>query len=562
MNVSDAAPDVPSQASVGGTRDSTSLRLRYAFMHFVDYIVVACYLAVAIGLGIVFSGRQSRSEFFTAGRSMGWLPVGLSVMATLFSSNSFVFYPSAAYASSLRIGLSLVSFTLMAPLVAWVFIPVYSRLNCATAYQYLELRFGLAVRCLASGLFVLLRIGWMASATYSASLVIAGLANLDQRMVIVLLGAVSIAYTILGGLRAVMWTDVLQFGVFTSTILIALLLAFPREAGAPSLVINSYLAHRDTALFDFTPSMTLTYGSWAILIGVFLEALSAYGADQVAVQRYLSARTEKTSQFGLYVSILGMWLVVPALLLIGVGLYGHYGAHPQELSVLLTDPASRDQLLDLSGRPEEVAQLMTRNNLQDQVLPLFVRTHFPIGGQGLFLAALMAAIMSSIDSGIHSVTTAVVVDFRDRLCPGWKPADDAGDVLTIRALTVLIGVIAVGLAMFVGPLGDVFTIGKMMTAAFGGPLLAVFLLAFFSPRSTCPGVFFGTLISAGATLALMFLQRGWFAVWFWPIGFGLAMVLTWGLSLFPWGRSPNALMTYRSIMRDTAAGGGGSAADG
>ena len=110
----------------------------------------------------------------------------------------------------------------MAPVVIWVFIPVYSRLKCKTAYEYLEQRFHVSVRCLASGLFILLRIGWMASATYAAAVAIATISGVDQYVVIVSLGTVAIFYTMLGGLRAVMWTDVLQFFIFAGTIIFAL----------------------------------------------------------------------------------------------------------------------------------------------------------------------------------------------------------------------------------------------------------------------------------------------------------------------------------------------------
>ncbi|MCA8998231.1 MAG: sodium/solute symporter [Planctomycetaceae bacterium] len=527
-------------------------------MHLLDYIVIAAYLGVTIWLGILFSRGQSRNEFFNAGRSMSWLPVGLSVMATLFSSNSFVFYPSAAYSSSLRIGLSLVAFSLAVPIVAWFFVPVYTRLDCQTAYEYLERRFGLPVRCLASGLFVFLRIGWMASATYAASLVVASMADVPQPAVILVLGVVSIAYTILGGLRAVMWTDVLQFFIFAGTIVIALVLVFSFDspvardgAGGP---LTRYFAAREHVLFDFTRSMTLTYGSWAILIGVFLEALSAYGADQVAVQRYLSASSEQVSQRGLFVNLAGTWLVVPSLLCIGAGLFIFYGDHPEELTPLFQDDAAIQELASAEN-PEAVARLVTSQNHQDKILPQFVKTHFPWGGKGLFLAALMAAIMSSIDSGIHSVTTALVVDFRDRLRPNWKPQSDRQDVFQIRLLTVTIGILSVGLALFVGPLGDVFTIGKMMTAAFGGPLLAVFLLAFFSPRSTMFGVFGGTLASAAITLALMVQHPEWFAVWFWPIGFGMAMLLSWGLSLLPIGKAHPEPLTWKRVVHDVGENG-------
>ena len=267
-------------------------------MHPFDIVAIAVYLLLMLGLGIAFGRNQSRREFFVAGGTMGWLPVGLSVMATLFSSNSFVFYPSAAFGNSLRIGASLVAFALMTPVVIWVFVPVYARLKVETAYEYLELRFHVSVRTLASGLFVLLRIGWMASATYAASVVVSSVMGVSQTAVIVALGVVSVGYTMLGGLRAVMWTDVIQFFVFAVTIMITLGLIMSLTESGPSEIIRTYFDGREGLIVDFSPSMVLPYGTWVILIGVFLEAVSAFGVDQVAVQRFISARSERTAQWG------------------------------------------------------------------------------------------------------------------------------------------------------------------------------------------------------------------------------------------------------------------------
>ncbi len=498
-------------------------------MHPLDYLTVAVYLLGILSLGFYFGRNQSRREFFAAGGSMGWLTVGLSVMATLFSSNSFVFYPSAAFGDSLRIGLSLVAFLLMTPVVIWVFVPVYARLKVETAYEYLEQRFHVAVRTMASGLFVLLRIGWMASATYAASVVVSKVAGIDQTAVIVGLGVVAIGYTMLGGLRAVMWTDVIQFFVFALTILVTLGLILAKSESSAGDIVRTYFEGRKGLIVDFELSMTLKFGSWALIVGIFLEGLSAFGADQVAVQRYISARDERTSQIGAAINLVGMWIVIPGLLMIGVGLYAYFTQNPAKLGT--------------GTLPEILAQ---NPKIADQAMPQFVRLHFPPGLAGLFLAALMAAIMSSIDSGIHSVTTALVVDFRDRLFPHLKPADDRRDVRLIRILVLAIGALSVTLACFVGDLGNVFDIGKKLTAAFGGPLLAVFILAFFSPRTTWMGVLIGASVSAMVTLLLMDLFPDWFSVWYWPIGFGLAMVLSYGLSLF---QSPiPEPLTYSRVM--------------
>lgn len=512
-------------------------------MHILDYAVILTYLLVSVGLGIYFGRNQSRKEFFAAGKSMGWLPVGLSVMATLFSSNSFVMYPSIAYGSGLRICLFLVAISLMAPLILWVFIPVYARLNCQTAYEYLERRFHVSVRSLASGLFILLRIGWMASATFAASVVLANVMQVSQVSVIVVLGIVSIFYTMLGGLRAVMWTDVIQFFIFTLTILLTLGLIFGQTELGVSGVISTYFEGRSNLLVDFTPSMTLEYGSWAVLIGLFLEALSAFGADQVAVQRYIAARSERTSQIGFMINVIGMWTVVPGLLAVGMGLYAHYHQFPEEMvSVLATELNGElpDWRTNTTGEekgmsvpeyyqsyPKYVAEDIRALKLQDQALPQYVRLHFPPGIVGLFLVALMAAVMSSIDSGIHSVTTALMVDFRDRHFAHWKPESNKIEVLQDRALVVLIGILSVVLACNVGEMGDVFAIGKKVTAGFGGPLLALFILALFFKRSTTTGVMVGTLAGAVITIYLMYDASDWFSVWFWPIGFGLTM----GISL-------------------------------
>lgn len=500
-------------------------------MHPLDIATIVGYLLLILGFGVVFGRNQSRREFFVAGGSMGWFAVGLSVMATLFSSNSFVFYPSAALGDSLRIGLSLVAFSLMTPVVVWVFIPVYARLKVETAYEYLELRFHVSIRALASGLFVLLRIGWMASATYAASLVVSSVAGVPQTAVIIGLGVVSIGYTMMGGLRAVMWTDVVQFFVFATTILVTLALILTEGHLQISDVIRTYFDGRDGLIVDFEPSMTLKYGSWAILIGVFLEGLSAFGADQVAVQRYLAARSERTSQIGAVLNLAAMWIVLPGLLCIGVGLFAYFTQQPAELG-----SGSLSEIL--AGDPK----------VADRAMPEFVRLHFPPGLGGLFLAALMAAIMSSIDSGIHSVTTALIVDFRDRLFPSWRPEDEQSELRAIRILVVVIGVLAVTLACFVGPLGNVFDIGKKLTAAFGGPLLAIFLLAFFSRRATWTGVLLSVVISTVMTLWLMYSQENWFSVWYWPIGFGTALVLGY---VFSFAQRPvDSQFTWFQIMKE------------
>lgn len=543
--------------------------------HTLDYVIVLGYLAISLGLGFAMRRQANRDEFLTAGRSMGRITVGLSVMATLFSANSFVMYPSAAYGNSLRILMALVAFWAMGPIVIWVFIPVYSKLKCDTAYEYLELRFNLPVRCLASTLFILLRVAWMAAATFAASVAISGISGINQYVITIGLGAVAIGYTMLGGLRAVMWTDVLQFFVFFGTILFATGLLIQTSEGGASQIAETYFAGRDNLLFDFSLDPTFRFGTIAILIGSFLEGLSAFGADQVAVQRYIAARDVRTSQSGFFINLLGMLVVIPGLLAIGAGLFSYFKQHPEDMTPVLIaqlkegddakvvalrteferlwkqespDRASAGDSPTATPSPDAMTSMIQQHyqsnpdklhadivalGLNDQAMPQFVRLRFPPGVLGLLVAALMAATMSSIDSGIHSVTTALVVDFRDRLLPDLRPSTDAGEMFVARLLVIVIGVLAITLACFVGQLGDVFAVAKKTVGAFAAPLLAVFILGLFVRRATPFGVFYGTWLGAAFTLIVMYHFDDWFSMWFFPVGFCGSFGLSLFLSLLP-----------------------------
>ena len=524
----------------------------------LDLIVVGGYLLLSLGLGLALGRQSNRDEFLTAGGSMGRMTVGLSVMATLFSANSFVMYPSTAYGDSLRIMLASVAFLSTTPLVIWVFIPVYSKLKCATAYEYLEQRFHVSVRCLASSLFVVLRIAWMAAATFAASVAISGISGLNQYLVIIGLGVVAIIYTMFGGLRAVMWTDVIQFFVFVGTILFAAVLLVSGTEGGASQIVETYFSDRERMVFDFRLDPTIRFGTFAILIGSFLEGLSAYGADQVAVQRYISARDARTSQTGFLISQAASLIVMPGLLAIGMGLFSYFHHNPDMLSDVAIDEFSnaenakvqvvRQRLSDAGAgssnetiaeyyksHPQELHADVVELGLNDQALPRFVRLKFPAGVVGLLVAALMAATMSSVDSGIHSITTALIVDFRDRLVPAWRPKTEAGEMLVARVMVVVIGAIAIVLACFVGQLGDVFAVAKKTVGAFAAPLLAVFVLGLFVRRATAAGVLLGTFAGAVVTLWFTFAETfsDWFSMWVFVVGFVSSVVFSLLFSCVP-----------------------------
>ena len=270
----------------------------------------------------------------------------------------------------------------------------------------------------------------------------------------------------------------------------------------------------------------------------------------LAAQRYIAARDIKTSQSGFVINLIGMTIVLPGLLAIGMGLFSYFHHHPEDLAPVLierivdgdaapSDPAASD-LTDAAAlsayyneNPEKVRGDILENGLQDQAMPRFVTTKFPPGVVGLVVAALMSATMSSIDSGIHSITTAVMVDFRDRLFPGLKPKTDRGEMFVARFLVLLIGSLAVTLACFVGELGDVFAVAKKTVGAFAAPLLAVFALGFFFRRAKSTGVFIGTWCGAALTLGAMAEYPDVFSLWWFVFGFSVSVILSYILSFLP-----------------------------
>ena len=225
-----------------------------------------------------------------------------------------------------------------------------------------------------------------------------------------------------------------------------------------------------------------------------------------------------------------------------MALYGWYSSHPEEIAAI---PHAKEPSIS-SDNPTVREAVAQSPRIADRALPGFVDSHFPPGLRGLFLAALMAAIMSSIDSGIHSVTTALVVDFRDRLAPQWRPTSERREIRMIRVLIVVIGAISIAIACLVDPESSVFSVSRKLTAAFGGPLLAIFVLAFFSTRATWQAVLVSASISTIATLALMTVRSEWFSPGFWPIGFGMTIVGGYACSLLQ--RPIPTDYTFSSIM--------------
>ncbi len=536
-------------------------------LHPLDLYILALYLLATLALGFYFSrGQHTTKDYFLAGRAMHWLPVGMSLVATGFSALSFTGVPAAAYESGLLL-LPTVLIGWFGVLVACLFIvPLFYNLNLYTAYEYLEKRFNLAVRATSSIAFVLWRILWLGAVIYAPCKVLLFALGIDEYTspdalytLMIALGILTTAYTFLGGMKAVIWTDAAQFCAIVGgmCLIVGYCVWGPHGIGIGRVWdINSMAGL--TEIFQLKFDWSDRWVLWAMLPHFALGNLSGFAADQITLQRFLTTRDLRSAQQSLIFSgVTGMFFM-PLLIALGMSLFAFYTDNPSRYQVLLEKAPGvelRQQLgpgseLDLSGfRPNSRNPHVDTN----RVMPHFIVTELPVGLAGLIIAALFAAAMSSMDSGLNSISTAAIIDFHRRLGIGRKwlarrlgkspeQLDEHDELKLGRLLVIVLGAASTTLAILVSQLKDIFDIMIGVVNTFGGPLLAIFLLGMFvrrvGPRGALTTLILGTLatlwISFAPTLASNHRALAWLWSWelrvasIWNLTFSVAFSLLTG----------------------------------
>ena len=450
-----------------------------------DKTVFILYLVIIFGIGLASSRKENQNnEYFLAGRSMGWLPIGLSVMVTSFSAINYLAIPSEIFGYGLYVIVSFPVFFLAAWPISQIWMPYFHNLCVTSVYEILEKRYDVRVRSLASGLFILWRFFWMATALYASGKIMGALTGWPQWLLILLCGLIATLYTSNGGMRAVMWTDVAQFFVLFGGIALCVILSF-RQNGSDVFRLAfeggrlQPFAPLDGTFFSFDPRIRMTL--WSGLVGTAVTFMARYGADQVVMQRYLTAKSLKAAQKGIWLNAAASTVSLSLLVLLGMALYANaccQGAFAADNGLSL--PAAQGQALAL----KQLSQLIRS---------------FPPGVTGLILAGLMAATMSSIDSGINACTAAYVTDFQKRF--NWEE-------IPSYILSLLIGVISTSLALLlipaIGKSNSVFAIVNKLVNGLGSPLLCLMLLGMFSKRTNATGVFYGGIVGLLLSLGISF----------------------------------------------------------
>lgn len=449
---------------------------------FIDLAVIALYMLAMVGIGFYFSRKNKNSDQFTkaSGRIPGWA-IGLSIYATFLSSNTFLGVPGKAFGSNWNAFV----FSISMPLAAWIaskyFVPFYRSTGEISAYTHLEKRFGPWARTYAVVCFLLTQFARMGSIFFGIALSLQALTGFSMQSIMIVMGICIIIYTVLGGMEAVIWTEVAQGIIKTLGALLILFLVVKEIPGGFSTIIDVAKADNKTSLGSFAPDFTQST-FWVVLFYGFFINLNNFGMDQNYIQRYHTAQTEKQAAKSVWLCV---WMYVPASLLffiIGTALYAFYQTQPALIDpVKLQVAAERLGVAATSPEAQQLASTLTAADYGDKVLPFFMVNNIPTGLVGLIVSALLSAAMSTISSNMNASATVFTVDIYQKY---FKPdITDKRKLYLLHVSTIAFGVVGLctGLAMIGAK--SLLDIWWELSGIFAGGMLGLFLLGLISRQT-------------------------------------------------------------------------------
>ena len=450
-------------------------------------------------------GQTDQADYYVGGRNLPWWAVGISTMATQASAISFISIP-AFVALKEGGGLTWLQYELAVPLamvaVMVLLIPHFRKLELVSVYEYLEMRFDLPTRLMLSGVFLLSRGLATGIGVYASAIVLSVALGIPVWSTILLIGVVTVIYDMLGGMAAVVWSDVIQMGILLGGL--AVCVAFAAHlAGGFGEMFAAFPLDRAAA---FDGAHGIGDGAktpfWGFLIGGFFLYVSYYGVDQSQAQRELSAPTLADTKRSLIFNGLARFPMTVLYVLLGIAVGAVFMSMPDLQQAVRADYAETGSW--------------------DYLVPRFVLMYLPTGVRALIFAAILAAAMSSLDSAINSLSASTMRDFIERL---GGTMDDAGMLKWSRITTVLWGAIVIGFAFLLGGQETVVEGINKVGSAFYGPILAVFLIGVAWRRASGTGVIVGCLVGVGFNL-VVWVTAGDALYWMWWNLFGTVAAVT------------------------------------
>jgi len=452
----------------------------------IDVMIVISYMIGMILIGYRLGKKnETQEDYFLAGRSMPWLPVGLSVAATMVSANGFVGGPGWAYASG--IGPFMVNITVPLAIMAalYTFVPVFYNLKLTSVYEYSEKRLGIMTRTLTVLGFLMNSLIQVSSMVYIPALIINKFTDFDIRISVIIIVLIAIVYTLLGGIKAVIWTDATQMVILWGGLIFAFIFIF--RSTSLSIGESFEMAREAGKLqaIDFDFNMTSTNGFWASLIGGFIIWLRYFGLDQGQVQRILTSKSYKGVKNSFVVSAVIMNIIYFTFMLLGVLLFIYY-----------------------DGR---------EFNSSNEIMIDFIANNLPVGFVGLIISGIFASAMSSIDSLLNSMTTVYTKDIHERFI---SKKHEVASLKKTMIISVVFGILIIIFALigFSGTIKSVLDVIGSYISYLSGPMCGAFFLAMFTVKSNDKGVAAGILTGMILTF---FLSRVVEYSWIWNpfIGF-------------------------------------------
>lgn len=457
----------------------------------LDYSVIVVYLVAVVVFGIKVSGTQrSTSDYFLGGRNLPWWAVCFSVVATETSTLTVISVPAVAYLGSFTFLQLAIGYILGRIVVALYFLPRYYEGNLSTAYAFLGERYGQGMRTTASITFLITRLladGVRLFATAIPLWVIADMAGIQTTyfQIIFLLGVVTIIYTLIGGIKAVVWMDVVQMGIYVGGAIIALVMLIGE---VPAGWFAQASAEGKTQILNFAFDdglatwFTSPYAFITAVVGGALFSMASHGTDQLIVQRLLTCRNKRDSQKALIGSGFLVMVQFAIFLSVGLLLWAYYGGVPiEELGLTRTD----------------------------EIFPRFIIEGMPAGLSGLILAGIIAAAMSTLSSSLNSLASSTMMDLYERL--GGKKLNDAKALRLSRVLTLFWGFVFIGFAsLFTDQENPVVELGLAIAGYTYGGLLGVFLLGLLVKRTQQLDAIISFIFT------IMFMVIFIFGVWYSP----------------------------------------------
>lgn len=440
----------------------------------LNYTVLTVYLAAMLGIGVYFASRtHTTNDFFRGGNRIPWWAAGCSIFATMLSSLTFTGIPSKAYAQDWVYAIGNFMIPIVAFVGVFVALPFYRKIDATSAYEYLEKRFSRPVRWFGSLSFSFFHVFRIAVVLSLTGLALAVATPLTPAQAVLLMGTLSIAYSALGGIEAVIWTDTIQAVVLLGGAALAIVLLISGTTGGWVGVVESSSAADKLRManFHFDPT-NAQLALWVVVFGALGQNLSSYTADQAVVQRYMTTRDQRTAAQSIWTNAV---LTIPATLLffgIGTCLFAYYQSHPERL-----DPTATT----------------------DQVFPLFIAREMPAGIAGVIVAGIFSAAQSTVSTSMNSTATTLVTDF---LRPLRLLKSERRYLQAARVFTVTIGTAGTLLGLvFIDPsIKSLFDAFIRVIGLFMGVLGGLFVLGATTRRANAPGALIGSLTGVGVML--------------------------------------------------------------